>query len=209
MSIRYAQVAASQGEMPRNLNLNVEFRDTVTVSPASPTSPFASGPISPSPLNPLLLRPLSPTLSSHLIPDHAKKPQHSRDPIQTQEGRGPDIAPGHVVVVGKVPELRAPHAGVAAVDVADVGDGDDHEIAPCDLGVCGPAAEDRQCGEQEQDVAELEHEDGGAGRDRGESGHPRRRDLSVVVRLRVGEGRVPAHCAELGGEGDMLERGGF
>ena len=84
--------------------------------------------------------------------------------------------------------------------MADVGDGKDHKVATRDLGMRCPAAEESECGEEEQDVAELENEDGGAGGDGCVGERGRGRDLSVVVGDGGGKGRVPAHCAgEAGG----------
>lgn len=73
--------------------------------------------------------------------------------------------------------------------MADVGDGDNHEIAACDLRVRSPAAEERQCSEEEENVAKLKDEGGGAGGNGwlGAGG----RDLAVVVFLWIGQCGIP------------------
>jgi hypothetical protein len=98
-----------------------------------------------------------------------------------------------VIVVRKVKELLTPHPGVAAIDVAYVGDRDDHKIAARDLGVWRETAEDCQRGKQQKHIPELQHEHGRPRCD-GEMRHAGL-DLRVVEFLRVGEGGVPAHCA--------------
>ena len=73
--------------------------------------------------------------------------------------------------------------------MADVGDSDNHEIAACDLRVRSPAAKERQRSEEEQDVAKLENEGGGARGDWrvGNGGGY----LGVVVFLWIGPCGIP------------------
>ena len=73
----------------------------------------------------------------------------STDCISTRQGQLT------VIVVRKVKELLTPHPGKAAIDVAYVGDRDDHKIAARDLRVWRETAEDCQRSKQQKHVPEL------------------------------------------------------
>lgn len=80
--------------------------------------------------------------------NHSKDARRSGQPIYEQESRDADIAPSHVIPPRDVEEGIPSQAGIEAVDMAEIGAGDDEEVISRHLGSGEEATQNGQAGQE-------------------------------------------------------------